>query len=195
MCGWAEGGSGGGEWRGRLGRFRVTHHRRSHTELASSEAEGDSPPPLVGAAAPVPGVTDLENLTIQSADVEGGGEPILFTFGPYGYVRYRCPLDQQPMENRTREFSTFGVGTFRCLGGHEWKHDTDRLWTREEEAALAQNLVEVGESLDQSRTALDRLEALLNEVAAAEVALGIARDRAFDEVLALFPVPADTAVA
>lgn len=91
--------------------------------------------------------------------VEEVAEPVLYNFPPYGYVRYQCPIDKQPMENQTRSFSHFGVGTFRCLGGHEWKHDADRLWTPAEESVLAQNLVEVGESLAQTGAAIDRLEA------------------------------------
>jgi len=88
---------------------------------------------------------------------EGVEAPILYNFGPYGYIRYQCPLDRQPMENLTRPFSHFGAGEFRCLGGHEWTHDSGRLWTPAEEAALAQSLVEIGESLSQTEAALDRM--------------------------------------
>lgn len=127
----------------------------------------------------------MTNLTTESVTVEEGvEEPILFTFGPYGYVRYRCPLDGQPMENQTREFSTFGVGAFRCLGGHEWNHDSGRLWTHLTPIAY-------GEVRDRD----NGLRALGIGDGHTVTLFPLDSDDDIPAILAKFSVPADTAVA
>ena len=106
--------------------------------------------------------------------------PILFNFPPYGYIRFRCPTDGQPLENRTREYSTFGVGTYRCLGGHEWTRDSDNLWAREEEDALSRQLAEMRTTLDTAAASLYRLEALLSQTLTEEERMEEAREKAWD---------------
>ena len=108
--------------------------------------------------------------------------PILFNFPPYGYKRFRCPADGQPLENRTREYSTFGVGTYRCLGGHEWTRDSDSLWTREEEDALSRQLAEMRTTLDTAAASLYHLEACISQVLTEQERMEEEREKAFDAV-------------